>query len=96
MDFNFIFIDEIVGDLFVMGLFDDWDDLVRVNDQVLFFDEDWGFYLKCFVCGVNLGGWLFFELFIILFLFNYDVKDGVIDEWNFCQKFGVFKLKIFE
>lgn len=95
-DFNLTFTDETVGDLPVMGLFDKWDDSARANDQVPPLDEDWGSYSKRPARGVNLGGWLSLEPFITPSLFNYDVKDGIIDEWHLCEKLGASKSKTLE
>ena len=95
-DFNLTFTEETVGDLPIMGLFDQWDDSARANDKVPPLDEDWGSYSKRPARGVNLGGWLSLEPFITPSLFNYDVDDGVIDEWNLCQKLGASKSKTLE
>lgn len=96
-DFNLTFTDETVGDLPLMGLYDEWDDSARANDKVPPLDEDWGSYGKRPARGVNLGGWLSLEPFITPSLFEkYDVKEGVVDEWNLCSKLDTSKSKILE
>lgn len=87
-DFNATFTEETVGDLPVMGLFTDWDDSNKANDDVPALNQQWGSYEKKPARGVNLGGWLSLEPFITPSLFNYDAKMGVIDEWTLCKHLG--------
>lgn len=84
-DFNVTFTQDMVGGLPVMGLFTDWDDSSRANDQVPPLKESWGPYGKRPARGVNLGGWLSLEPFITPSLFRY---DGVVDEWSLCRRLG--------
>ena len=86
--FNTTFTDEMVGDLPVMGLDTEWDDSTRANDKVPPLDEPWGSYGKKPARGVNLGGWLSLEPFIVPSLFDYPADMGIVDEWNLCQKLG--------
>ncbi|RBQ88608.1 hypothetical protein VDGD_01579 [Verticillium dahliae] len=87
-DFNVTFTDETVGDLPIMGLFDDWDDSTRCNDQVPALDKAWGSYDKRPARGVNVGGWLVLEPFITPSLFAYDKRLGIIDEWTLSTHLG--------
>ncbi|PFH57481.1 hypothetical protein XA68_15012 [Ophiocordyceps unilateralis] len=87
-DFNVTFTEDTVGGLPVMGLFTDWDDSARANDQVPSLKEPWGPYGKRPARGVNLGGWLSLEPFITPSLFRYDGKLGVVDEWSLCRQLG--------
>ncbi|KAH7312402.1 glycoside hydrolase superfamily [Stachybotrys elegans] len=95
-DFNTTFTDRMVGDLPVMGLFDEWDDSARANERVPPLDESWGSYEQRPARGVNLGGWLQLEAFITPSLFRYDVQEGVIDEWTLCEKLGSSAGRILE
>lgn len=87
-DFNVTFTDEMVGDLPVMGLYSDWDDSAQANDRVKPLNKAWGSYGDTPARGVNLGGWLSLEPFIAPSLFNYDLDEGVVDEWTLSQKLG--------
>ncbi|OTA59587.1 glycoside hydrolase family 5 protein [Hypoxylon sp. EC38] len=87
-DFNVTYTNETVGDLPIMGLFDDWDDSKAANDKVPAIEKGWGDYAKTPARGVNLGGWLSLEPFITPSLFNYDSKLGIIDEWTLCKHLG--------
>ncbi|RCI15882.1 hypothetical protein L249_2717 [Ophiocordyceps polyrhachis-furcata BCC 54312] len=84
-DFNVTFTEDTVGGLPVMGLFTEWDDSARANDQVPPLKEAWGSYGKRPARGVNLGGWLTLEPFITPSLFR---RDGIIDEWSLCRQLG--------
>lgn len=95
-DFNVTFTDEMVGDLPVMGLYTDWDDSAQANDNVPALDKDWGSYTKLPARGVNLGGWLVLEPFITPSFFNYDTKEGIIDEWTLMNKLGSSKAETME
>ncbi|KAM0331603.1 hypothetical protein ACHAQA_003282 [Verticillium albo-atrum] len=87
-DFNVTFTDQTVGDLPIMGLFDEWDDSARCNDKVPALDKAWGSYDKRPARGVNVGGWLVLEPFITPSLFNYDSRIGIIDEWTLSKHLG--------
>ncbi len=87
-DFNVTYTNETVGDLPVMGLFDDWDDSAAANDQVPALADAWGDYAGKPARGVNLGGWLSLEPFITPSLFDYDARLGVVDEWTLCRHLG--------
>ncbi|KAF7548526.1 hypothetical protein G7046_g8645 [Stylonectria norvegica] len=95
-DFNVTFTDEMVGDLPVMGLFTEWDDSTKANDQVPALNKDWGSYADKPARGVCLGGWLSLEPFITPSLFNYDSNEGIIDEWTLSQKLGADAQKTLE
>ncbi|KAI0839747.1 glycoside hydrolase family 5 protein [Hypoxylon sp. FL0890] len=87
-DFNVTYTNETVGDLPIMGLFDDWDDSKAANDRVPAIEKGWGDYATTPARGVNLGGWLSLEPFITPSLFNYDSKLGIIDEWTLSNHLG--------
>lgn len=87
-DFNVTFTDYMVGDLPVMGLNSDWDDSARANDKVPALNKVWGSYADKPARGVNLGGWLSLEPFIAPSLFNYDVDDGIVDEYTLSKHLG--------
>jgi glucan 1,3-beta-glucosidase len=87
-DFNTTFTDQMVGGLPVMGLFSEWDDSARANDNVPPLNKNWGSYKDKPARGVNLGGWLSLEPFITPSLFDYPSDQGIIDEWSLCQKLG--------
>ncbi|KAH7271307.1 hypothetical protein FSOLCH5_004177 [Fusarium solani] len=87
-DFNVTFTDEMVGDLPVMGLYDDWDDSARANDKVPPLNKPWGSYTEKPARGVCIGGWLYLEPFITPSLFNYDTDEGIVDEWTLSEKLG--------
>ncbi|KAM0561034.1 hypothetical protein ACHAPJ_003534 [Fusarium lateritium] len=95
-DFNLTFTDEMVGDLPVMGLKDDWDDSAQANDNVPPLNKAWGSYGKKPARGVCIGGWLYLEPFITPSLFNYDTKEGIIDEWTLSEKLGSDAAKTME
>ncbi|KAI9151750.1 putative glucan 1,3-beta-glucosidase D [Paramyrothecium foliicola] len=95
-DFNVTFTDEMVGDLPVMGLFSEWDDSARANENVPALNEDWGSYEKRPARGVNIGGWLYLEPFITPSLFEYDPKLGIIDEYTLMQHLGDKAARIME
>lgn len=87
-DFNVTYTNDTVGDLPIMGLYDDWDDSKSANDKVPALDKSWGGYAETPARGVNLGGWLSLEPFITPSLFDYDSRLGVIDEWTLCKHLG--------
>jgi glucan 1,3-beta-glucosidase len=83
-DFNVTYTAETVGDLPVMGLYLEWDDSAKANDHVPALDKPWGDYGKRPARGVNVGGWLSLEPFITPSLFDYDLRLGIVDEYNLC------------
>jgi glucan 1,3-beta-glucosidase len=87
-DFNTTYTNATVGGLPIIGLFDDWDDSAKANDQVPAINQPWGSYAKTPARGVNLGGWLSLEPFITPSLFNYDSKLGIIDEYTLTKHLG--------
>jgi glucan 1,3-beta-glucosidase len=86
-DFNCTFTDETVGNLSVMGLYSQWDDSAKANDNVPALKDDWE-YGKMPIRGVNIGGWLVIEPFITPSLFNYPASANVIDEYTLTTKLG--------
>jgi glucan 1,3-beta-glucosidase len=92
-DFNVTFTDETVGDLPVMGLFDEWDDSAQANEKVPALNKAWGSYEKNPARGVNVGGWLSLEPFITPSLFNYDARYGVVDEYTLTTHLGSRKTR---
>lgn len=84
-DFNTTFTTETVGGLSIMGLNTTYDDSTQANKHVPPMNETFP-YGTLPIRGVNLGGWLVLEPFITPSLFeNYDLKDGVIDEWTLVE-----------
>ncbi|KAB8227512.1 putative exo-beta-1,3-glucanase [Aspergillus alliaceus] len=87
-DFNLTFTNETVGGLPIMGLNATWDDSARPNDNVPPLNESFPYGSQP-IRGVNLGGWLSLEPFIVPSFFEkYTSKDGVIDEYTLCKKLG--------
>ncbi|KPI40015.1 putative glucan 1,3-beta-glucosidase D [Cyphellophora attinorum] len=86
-DFNCTFTDETVGNLSVMGLYSEWDDSAKANDNVPALKDDWE-YGKMPIRGVNIGGWLVIEPFITPSLFNYPASANVVDEYTLTNKLG--------
>ncbi|KAE8376266.1 glycoside hydrolase superfamily [Aspergillus bertholletiae] len=87
-DFNLTFTNETVGGLPIMGLNSTWDDSARPNDNVPPLNESFPYGSQP-IRGVNLGGWLSIEPFIVPSLFeSYSSKDGIIDEYTLCKKLG--------
>ncbi|KAM5346629.1 hypothetical protein ACJ41O_009634 [Fusarium nematophilum] len=95
-DFNVTFTDEMVGDLPLMGLYDDWDDSARANDKVPPLNKAWGSYADRPARGVCIGGWLYLEPFITPSLFDYDTSEGIVDEWTLSEKLGSDTGKVLE
>lgn len=86
--FNLTYTTESVGDLPVMGLFSSWDDSKAANGHVPALNQKWGSYANRPARGVNVGGWLVLEPFISPSLFNYDLSEGIIDEYTLCAHLG--------
>ena len=71
-----------------MGLFDEYDDTIKANDNVPPLNKAWE-YGKMPVRGVNLGGWLIIEPFITpSFFSSYAEPLGVVDEYTLSAKLG--------
>ena len=86
--FNLTFTNETVGGLYIMGLNSSWDDSSRPNDGVPPLNEPFPYGSRP-IRGVNLGGWLSIEPWIVPSLFDkYSSADGVVDEWTLSQKLG--------
>lgn len=87
-DFNVTYTDETVGDLPIMGLNSTWDDSARANEHVPPLNESFPYGLQP-IRGVNLGGWLSLEPFIVPSLFDpYDPSEGIVDEWTLSNRLG--------
>ncbi|KAE8151360.1 putative glucan 1,3-beta-glucosidase D [Aspergillus avenaceus] len=87
-DFNLTFTNETVGGLPIMGLNSTWDDSTRANEHVPPLNESFPYGSQP-IRGVNLGGWLSIEPFIVPSFFeSYSSKDGIIDEYTLCKKLG--------
>lgn len=87
-DFNVTYTDETVGDLPLMGLNSTWDDSTRANEHVPPLNESFPYGSQP-VRGVNLGGWLSLEPFIVPSLFDqYDPSEGIVDEWTLTTRLG--------
>ncbi|PKY03019.1 glycoside hydrolase [Aspergillus campestris IBT 28561] len=86
--FNVTYTSETVGGLSVMGIDSKWDDSARPNDNVPPLNKPFP-YGDQPIRGVNLGGWLSIEPFIVPSLFeHYSAHDDVIDEYTLCKKLG--------
>ncbi|KAI9925227.1 hypothetical protein ASPWEDRAFT_164292 [Aspergillus wentii DTO 134E9] len=87
-DFNVTFTNETVGGLSIMGLNSTWDDTAQANERVPPLNESFP-YGQQPIRGVNIGGWLSLEPFIVPSLFDpYTGKDSVNDEWTLCKRLG--------
>jgi len=94
-DFNCTYTEETVGGLSVMGLYSDWDDSKRANDNVPPLDEKWE-YGKMPIRGVNVGGWFSLEPFITPSMFNYPASANVVDEYTLTSKLGSSASRVLE
>ncbi|KAI8065556.1 glycoside hydrolase superfamily [Gongronella butleri] len=71
-----------------------FDNSARVNARTPALNEAFDYGGKDKIRGVNLGGWLVTEPFITPKLFEqFDVSEGVVDEWTLCEKLGPDKAK---
>ncbi|RHZ46567.1 putative exo-beta-1,3-glucanase [Aspergillus thermomutatus] len=87
-DFNVTFTNETVGGLPIMGLNSTWDDSARPNENVPPLNEPFPYGSQP-IRGVNLGGWLSIEPFIVPSFFDsYSSIAGIIDEWTLSKKLG--------
>ncbi|KAA8910019.1 glycoside hydrolase superfamily [Sphaerosporella brunnea] len=91
-DFNLTFTSQMVGGLSVMGLFNDYDDTTRANDNVPPLNEPFP-YGKMPIRGVNVGGWLILEPFITPSYFEKYANQGVVDESTLSKKLGATEAK---
>jgi glucan 1,3-beta-glucosidase len=86
--FNVTFTNATVGDLSLMGINSTWDDSARANDNVPPLNEPFPYGSQP-IRGVNLGGWLSIEPFIVPSLFKkWSSSDGIIDEYTLSKKLG--------
>ncbi|RAH47754.1 putative exo-beta-1,3-glucanase [Aspergillus brunneoviolaceus CBS 621.78] len=71
-----------------MGLNSTWDDSAQANENVPPLNESFPYGSQP-IRGVNLGGWLSIEPFIVPSLFqSYSSSEGIIDEWTLCERLG--------
>jgi glucan 1,3-beta-glucosidase len=90
-DFNLTFTDRKVGGLPVMGLWNNYDDSARANDNVPPLNAPFP-YGQMPIRGVNLGGWLIIEPFITpSFFSSIDSRFGVVDEFTLSSYLGASK-----
>ncbi|KEF51745.1 glucan 1,3-beta-glucosidase [Exophiala aquamarina CBS 119918] len=94
-DFNCTYTEETVGGLSVMGLYSEWDDSKRANDNVPPLDEKWE-YGKMPIRGVNVGGWFSLEPFITPSMFNYPASAKIVDEYTLTAKLGSSASRVLE
>ncbi|KAJ5645679.1 Glycoside hydrolase superfamily [Penicillium longicatenatum] len=86
--FNLTFTNDTIGGLYIMGLNSSWDDSARPNDNVPPLNEAFPYGSQP-IRGVNIGGWLSIEPWIVPSLFNtYSSDAGVIDEWTLSEQLG--------
>lgn len=87
-DFNVTYTNETVGGLSIMGLNSTWDDTARANEHVPPLNDSFPYGSQP-IRGVNLGGWLSLEPFIVPSLFDpYDISEGIVDEWTLSARLG--------
>lgn len=87
-DLNVTYTNETVGGLPVMGLNSTWDDSARPNEHVPPLNEPFPYGAQP-IRGVNLGGWLSIEPFIVPSLFEkYESSEGIVDEWTLTRRLG--------
>ncbi|PLB55301.1 glycoside hydrolase [Aspergillus steynii IBT 23096] len=87
-DFNVTFTNETVGGLPIMGLNSSWDDSARANEHVPPLNKPFPYGSQP-IRGVNVGGWLSIEPFIVPSFFDkYSSRDGIIDEYTLSKKLG--------
>lgn len=87
-DFNVTYTNETVGGLPLMGLNSTWDDSAQANEHVPPLSESFPYGSQP-IRGVNLGGWLSIEPFIVPSFFDkYDDWEGVVDEYTLTQRLG--------
>ncbi|BFZ59700.1 hypothetical protein YB2330_000715 [Saitoella coloradoensis] len=87
-DFNLTFTNATVGGLSVEGLNTTWDDSAQCNENVPALNEEFP-YGEQPIRGVNIGGWLVLEPFIVPSLFeNYSLSQGIVDEYTLSAHLG--------
>ncbi|KAI9039994.1 putative exo-beta-1,3-glucanase [Aspergillus affinis] len=87
-DFNVTFTNETVGGLPIMGLNSSWDDSARANEHVPPLNKRFPYGSQP-IRGVNVGGWLSIEPFIVPSFFDkYSSRDGIIDEYTLTKRLG--------
>lgn len=87
-DFNVTYTNETIGGLPIMGLNTTWDDSARPNEHVPPLNESFPYGTQP-IRGVNLGGWLSIEPFIVPSFFDkYDSWEGIVDECTLTQRLG--------
>lgn len=71
-----------------MGIDSKWDDSTRANDNVPPLNKPFPYGTQP-IRGVNIGGWLSIEPFIVPSLFKrWSSSDGIIDEYTLTKKLG--------
>ncbi|OJJ43972.1 hypothetical protein ASPZODRAFT_72236 [Penicilliopsis zonata CBS 506.65] len=86
--FNITYTSATVGGLSIMGINSTWDDSARPNPYVPPLNESFPYGTRP-IRGVNLGGWLAIEPFIVPSLFDdYSLDQGIIDEWHLTRQLG--------
>ncbi|KAJ5513247.1 Glycoside hydrolase superfamily [Penicillium fimorum] len=86
--FNLTFTNATVGGLSIMGIDSKWDDSARPNDKVPPLNKPFPYGSQP-IRGVNLGGWLSIEPFIVPSLFSkWPSSAGIIDEYTLTKKLG--------
>ncbi|KAJ5899359.1 Glycoside hydrolase superfamily [Penicillium taxi] len=86
--FNVTFTNATIGGLYIMGLNSSWDDSARANSNVPPLNESFPYGSQP-IRGVNIGGWLSIEPWIMPSLFDvYSSDEGIIDEWTLSEKLG--------
>ncbi|KAI3111786.1 CAZyme family GH5 [Penicillium roqueforti] len=86
--FNLTFTNATVGGLSVMGINSTWDDTAQANDNVPALNKAFPYGTQP-IRGVNLGGWLSIEPFIVPSLFSkWPSSAGIIDEYTLTKKLG--------
>lgn len=87
-DFNVTYTNATVGGLPLMGLNSSWDDSTQANEHVPPLNESFPYGSQP-IRGVNLGGWLSIEPFIVPSFFDkYDSWEGIVDEYTLTQRLG--------
>lgn len=87
-DFNVTYTNHTVGGLPLIGLNSTWDDTAQANEHVPPLNESFPYGTQP-IRGVNLGGWLSIEPFIVPSFFDkYDDWEGIVDEYTLTQRLG--------
>ncbi|KAI9299178.1 glycoside hydrolase [Neoconidiobolus thromboides FSU 785] len=64
------------------------DDTAQANKYVPPLNEPFPYGTEMKIRGVNLGGWLVPEPFIVPSIFEDHIDEEVVDEWTLCEKIG--------